>query len=54
MKKAQFLEEQMVRGLREAGAEPVANAVKKHGVSDPTIYLQRKRFDQPEAGNPPA
>lgn len=44
MKKTRFNEEQMIKILREADSQPVAEVAKKHGVSDATIYAWRKRF----------
>ena len=44
MKKARFSEEQMVKILREADQTPVMEVAKRHGISDQTIYLWRKRF----------
>jgi putative transposase len=49
MKKTQFTEQQMVRILREADVVPVIEVAKKHGISDQTIYLWRKRFGKLEA-----
>jgi putative transposase len=39
----------MVKILREADKSPVAQVAKKHGISEQTIYLWRKRFGKLEA-----
>ena len=44
MKKARYSEEQIVRILREADRDPVADVAKRHGVSEQSIYGWRKRF----------
>ena len=49
MKKGRFSEEQMVKILREADKLPVVEVAKRHGVSDATIYVWRKRFGGLEA-----
>ena len=49
MKKSRFSEDQMVKILREADTVPVSEVAKKHGVSEQTIYLWRKRFGKLEA-----
>lgn len=51
MKKSRFIEEQMVTILREADRSMVAEAAKKHKVSDATIYAWRKHFGQMEAAD---
>jgi len=44
MKKRRFTDEQMVTILREADKAPVAEVVKKDGISKQTIYDFRQHF----------
>lgn len=44
MKKKRYNEDQIVRILREADKDPIAEVAKRHGVSEQSIYSWRKRF----------
>jgi putative transposase len=44
MKRARFTDEQIVRILQEADRAPVAEVAKRQGVSEPSMYAQRKKF----------
>ena len=44
MRQGRFGEEQMVAILREADRGSVAEAARKHKVSEQTIYIWRKEF----------
>lgn len=44
MKKSRFSDEQIVKILREVDKSTVADVAKKHGISEQTIYVWKRRF----------
>jgi len=44
VKKNRFSEEQIVTIVRESRAQSVADTARKHGISEQTLYLWRKRY----------
>ena len=46
MKKGKYNDEQIVRILREADRDPISEVSKRHGISEASIYVWRKRFGE--------
>lgn len=44
MKTTRYSDEQIVRILRETDKDTVAEVVKRHGLSEATIYIWRKKY----------
>jgi len=49
LKRKQFTDEQIVAALRDAEATTIAEAARKHGVSEPSIHRWKKRYANMEA-----
>jgi len=44
MKKNRFTEEQIIAAVRDAEATTIAEAARKHGVSEPSIHRWKKQY----------
>jgi putative transposase len=44
MRKSKFSDEQVVRIIRESDEKGVAETAKKHGISEQTLYVWKKRY----------
>ncbi|MGK0224774.1 MAG: putative transposase [Limisphaerales bacterium] len=51
LKKNRFTEEQIVAALRDAEASTIAEAARKHGVSEPSIHRWRKQYADMEVSD---
>ena len=51
MKQGRFSDEQIVRILRQTDKDSVAVVAKRHGVSEASIYIWRKKFGQLDASD---
>jgi putative transposase len=51
MRKARFTAEQIARILPEADRDSIAAIAKRHGVSEASIYVWRKRFGDMDTEN---
>lgn len=50
MKAGRFTDEQRVKILREADKSPIRDVIKKHGISEQTFYLWRRKFGGMDIG----
>lgn len=48
MKKTRYSDEQIVRILRETDEDTVAEVATRHGVSETTVYIWRKKYGSME------
>ena len=51
LKRNRFTEEQIVAALRDAEASTIAEAARKHGVSEPSIHRWRKQYADMEVSD---